>query len=371
MLSGAKVLDFSRILAGPMCTMILGDLGANVIKVERAGGDETRGWGPPFDPRGESAYFLSVNRNKLSLAADIDSAADRELLRRLIEEADVVVENFRPGSLERRGLDPERFLAGQPSLIWCTIEGFGAGDPRPAYDVLVQAERGWMAITGDPDGPPTKVGVALADITAGKDAAIAVLAALVARGRDGRGRHVHVSLSQSAAGALVNVAQNVLLTGRDASRWGNAHPNLVPYQLFDTADRPIIVAVGSDVQWRACALALELTELAEDSRLATNAGRVTHRTSVVDALARRLRERPATHWLPALERVGVPCGVVKTVAEVLAEVEASPLTGIAPSVPGSVRLPPPLLDEHGESIRAQGWNAFAAQREIVVRRRPT
>jgi len=364
MLSALKVLDFTRVLAGPLCTMMLGDLGAHVLKVERPeGGDETRGWGPPFDPRGESAYYLSVNRNKRSLVADIGDRSDQEMLGHLIAEADVVVDNFRPGTLERRGLDPSTFLARYPSLIWCTITGFGPGNDRPGYDFVIQAERGWMAITGDPDGDPMKVGVALADVLAGKDATIAILAALVARGRAPSPRPVEarrllVSLAQSAAAALVNVAQNALVSGQDAKRWGNAHANLVPYQLFATADRPIVIAVGSDAQWRACALALDLPDLATDATLATNAGRLARRPDVVGAIAEKVRGASADHWLTRLDSAGVPAGRVKSVLEVLEEVEASPLAGVAPSIPGTIRLPPPRLDEHGPLIRKRGWGAF-------------
>src|SRR5215218_4198944 len=287
MLSGIRVLDLTRVLAGPLCTMILGDLGADVLKVERTGeGDETRGWGPPFDDRGESAYYLSVNRNKLGLAADLGRRDDVELIGRLVAEADVVIDNFRRGTLERRGLDPDALLARHPALVWCTITGFGPDSPRPGYDFVVQAERGWMAITGEADGAPMKVGVALADVLAGKDAAIAVLAALAGgRERAAGERWLHVSLARSAAAALVNVAQNALVTGREAVRWGNAHPNLVPYQLFDAADRPLVVAVGSDAQWRSCARALGLAALADDPALATNAGRLAERERVVATLA--------------------------------------------------------------------------------------
>ena len=359
MLNGFRVLDLTRVLAGPVCTMMLGDLGANVLKVERPGtGDETRGWGPPFDDQGQSAYFLSVNRNKKSVALDLDDPAGRDLLCRLIAGADVVVDNFRSGTLERRALAPSRFLREHGRLVWCTISGFGPQSDRPGYDFVVQAERGWMSVTGEANGRPVKVGVALADVVAGKDAAVAILAALVARGQNGRGRHVVTSLGQSAAAALVNVAQNVLVTGRDAARWGNAHPNLVPYQLFDAADRPLVLAVGSDAQWCTCAEVLELSELGEDPRLRTNAGRVTHREEVVTTIAARLRGAPAAHWLELLDGAGVPCGVVKSVLETLREVEASPLTGVAPSVPGSVRLPPPRLDEHGDGVRRLGWGVF-------------
>ncbi|MDE3172809.1 MAG: CoA transferase [Gemmatimonadota bacterium] len=360
MLSGIKVLDLTRVLAGPLCTMLLGDLGADVIKVERPGeGDETRGWGPPFDARGESAYFLSVNRNKLSLAADLDEGADAALVRSLAAGADVVVENFRPGALARRGLDAERLMAEHPALVWCTISGFGAGSGRPGYDFVVQAEAGWMAITGEPAGDPMKAGVALADVVTGKDAAIAILAALVARGRTGRGRRVDVSLAGSAAAALVNVAQNALVSGAEAGRWGNAHANLVPYELFHAADRPLVLAVGSDAQWRACAAALGLEALGAEASLAANAGRVAQRERIRAALAARLAERDAAHWLERLTAAGVPAGVVRTVGEVLAATpDASPLTGMPSSVNGVIKRPPPRLDEHGAGVRARGWGVF-------------
>lgn len=358
-LDGIKILDLSRVLAGPLASMILGDLGADVVKIERSGvGDDTRGWGPPFDERGESAYYLSVNRNKLSVAADLTRAADRELLAGLMAEADVVLENFRPGTLERHGLGVREMLAAHPRLLWCTITGFGLASPRPGYDFVVQAESGWMAITGEPDGAPMKVGVALADVLAGKDAAIQILAAL-AGGRRGT-RHLSVSLLHSATAALVNVAQNALVSGREAQRWGNAHPNLVPYQCFDAADRPLVIAVGNDAQWLACARALGLDALAADTALATNAGRVEGRARVVGAIAERVRGAEAATWIAALELAGVPCGVVKPVLEALREVAASPLTGVAPLAPAAVRLAPPRLDEHGTLVRADGWGAFAS-----------
>ena len=359
MLSGLRVLDLTRVLAGPLCTMLLGDLGADVLKVERPlVGDDTRGWGPPFDERGESAYYLSINRNKLGIAADLESPADRELLESLVAGADVVVDNFRPGTLERRGLSPESLIARHPRLIWCTITGFGPESDRPGYDFVAQAECGWMAITGEAGGEPMKVGVALADVVAGKDAAIAILAALVARDRTGSGRRVHVSLAASARAALVNVAQNALVTGSDARRWGNAHPNLVPYQLFTTADGPIVVAVGNDAQWRACALALGLGALADDAELATNAGRLAQRDRLVAAIQDRLLEEPAAVWCGRLDAAGVPAGVVRSVLDVLREVDASPLFGMPSPVGGAFRLPPPLLDQHGPLVRQRGWKAF-------------
>ena len=355
-----RVLDLSRVLAGPFCTMTLGDLGARVIKVERPGsGDDTRGWGPPFDDHGQSAYFLSTNRNKLSVAADFSREPDRTLVLELIRGADVVLDNFLPAVLARYGIDKGALLAAAPALIWCTISGFGPESGRPGYDFVVQAESGWMSITGPADGAPSKAGVALVDVMAGKDAATAILAALVGRaaGRPVE-RSLDITLAGSAAAALVNVAQNSLVTGAEARRWGNAHPNLVPYQLFDAADRPIVIAVGTDAQWVAAAQALELGDLAGDARLATNAGRLRHRDEIVAALEGRLRDRPASAWIDRLSSAGVPCGLVRTVGEALRDVDASPRTGVPPAVGGTVRYPPPRLDEHGELIRIHYWSAF-------------
>ena len=361
MLKGIKVLDLTRVLAGPLCTMLLGDMGADIIKIERPGeGDETRGWGPPFDSRGESAYYLSVNRNKLSVALDLNEDADRAVLHHLFAEADVVVENFRPGVLARRGLDAATVRASRPRLVWCTIAGFPNEPDRPGYDFVVQAESGWMSITGEPDGAPMKHGIALVDVMAGKDAAIAVLGALVARGVTGEGRAVSVSLAATAAAALVNVAQNALVSGSAPRRWGNAHANLVPYQLFQASDRAIVIAVGNDAQWRACVQALGLVHLATDDRLTTNAGRLAHRSVVAAALAERLREQPAAEWRARLDAVGVPTGVVRNVLEVLEESGASALTGMPPSVPGDIRRPPPMLGEHTALVRERGWGAFTA-----------
>jgi crotonobetainyl-CoA:carnitine CoA-transferase CaiB-like acyl-CoA transferase len=361
-LTGVKVLDLSRVLAGPLCTMTLGDLGAQVLKVEQPGaGDETRGWGPPFDETGESAYFLSVNRNKLSVALDLDLEADRTLLLRLAEQADVVVENFRRGALERRGIDPVVLLERLPDLIWCRLAGFGGESDRPGYDAVIQAESGWMAITGEPDGAPMKFGVALADVCAGKDAAIAILGCLASRESrpDASHRLITIALSHSATAALVNVAQNALVTGKEPARWGNAHPNLVPYQVFQTADRPVVLAVGNDGQWLACCGALNRPDLAADRRYLANAGRVENRAALVGTLSDTFRTRPAAEWLEVLEGNGVPAGVVRPVSEALAEVEADARTGIAPAPPGSIRLPPPRLDQHGAMVRAAGWGVFA------------
>jgi crotonobetainyl-CoA:carnitine CoA-transferase CaiB-like acyl-CoA transferase len=367
MLKGLKVLDLTRVLAGPFCTMLLGDLGADVIKVERPQvGDETRTWGPPFDPEGRSAYYLSINRNKLGIVADFDNASDRAFLETLIGEADVVVDNFRAGMLERRGISPERWCRRRPDLVWCTITGFGAESSRPGYDFVAQAECGWMAITGEPAGDPMKIGVALADVLAGKDAAIAILGAVVRRMREGVGGRVIISLADSARAALVNVAQNALLSGKDAKRWGNAHPNLVPYQLFNAADRPLVVAVGTDAQWVACARALGLSSLADEPELATNPGRLAHRDRIVRDFSQRIASRPAAEWRLALDAAGVPNGVVNTVLEALQGTDASAVTGLPSSVGGTVRFDPPGLDQHGSHIRELGWKAFeAADRQRI------
>jgi crotonobetainyl-CoA:carnitine CoA-transferase CaiB-like acyl-CoA transferase len=363
-LEGLKIVDLSRVLAGPLCTMMLGDLGANVIKVERPEvGDDTRGWGPPFAENGESAYFRSVNRNKLSLAASFDVPADLALLRELIAGADVVVENYLPGALRRKGLDRDEILRANSRLVWCTISGFGLSSERPGYDFVVQAESGWMSITGAEAGEPAKVGVALADVIAGKDATIAILAALAGRDRRSAAeRHVHVSLQGSAVAALVNVAQNTLVTGVPPKRWGNAHPNLVPYQLFSAADRPFVLAVGNDAQWAQCASVLEL---ADTEHWRTNAGRVHDRETLVPLLARLLSARDAESWMAAFSRVGVPCGLVQSVPEALASVTAHPVYGVVSAVGGSVRFAPPTLDQHGARIRADGWSAFNVTAEVI------
>ncbi|WP_353266275.1 CoA transferase [Gemmatimonas sp.] len=372
-LSGVKVLDLSRVLAGPLCSMMLGDLGASVIKVERPKtGDDTRGWGPPFPQNGQSAYFLSANRNKLSLAANFTDPTDRALLLDLIGEADVVIENFLPGALARSGIDSDALLARNPQLIWCSISGFGPDSQRPGYDFVVQAEAGWMAITGDPLGDPMKVGVAMVDVTTGKDAAIGILAALTARERAGdaglpvQSRRVHVSLHTSALAALVNVVQNSLVSGREASRWGNAHANLVPYQLFKTADRPIVIAVGADSQWPPAMHAIGLPALAADPALHTNAGRLAHRESTVAAIAARLATGPANQWLEALNAAGIPCGVVKTVKEAVDDaLESAQLSvtdaarmGLPPLWGGTIRYEPPHCGEHSVTVREKRWRSF-------------
>jgi crotonobetainyl-CoA:carnitine CoA-transferase CaiB-like acyl-CoA transferase len=380
-LAGLRVLDLSRVLAGPLCTMILGDLGADVVKVERPGtGDDTRTWGPPWasGPEGrESAYYLCVNRNKRSVAADLKTDEGRALVRRLAIDADVVVENFAPGMLEREGLGWDDLSALNPRLVWCTITGYGADGPdawRPGYDFAVQARAGWMAITGEPDGAPQKVGVAAVDVLTGHNAAIAVLAALRERDAGGRGQRVEVSLFDSALAGLVNVTQAALVTGREPARWGNAHATIVPYQTFDAADRPFVVAVGNDAQWRRLCVALGANALSADARFATNPGRVEHRAEVTGALAEIFRGRTAPEWLGVLEGAGVPCAPVQTVGEALRDPVLTgrggtwPMTGATygtvetvPSplrfsrTPAGVRLPAPALGEHTAQVEREGW----------------
>jgi crotonobetainyl-CoA:carnitine CoA-transferase CaiB-like acyl-CoA transferase len=374
-LSGIRVLDLSRVLAGPICSMMLGDLGANVIKVERPGtGDDTRGWGPPFAPDGQSAYFLSVNRNKLSLEADFADPADQALLRALIADADIVIDNFLPGVLSKYRLDAGALLSELPKLIWCTVSGFGLNNPRPGYDFVVQAESGWMAITGEPEGDPMKVGVAMVDVTTGKDATIGILAALAARERAGATplpasqRRVDVTLQSSAIAALVNVTQNVLVSGNDAKRWGNAHANLVPYQLFRAADRPFVLAVGTDAQWPLAAKAMGLDDLAADTALATNAGRLARREQVVTRIAEQAINEPAARWIERLSAVGVPCGLVRTVQEALNDAavdcrEASRV-GVPPLWNGAIRYLPPSRGEQSVSVREHHWRVFDVVPEL-------
>lgn len=324
-LRGIRVLDLSRVLAGPLCTMILGDLGADVVKVERPGsGDETRQWGPPWveGPAGrESAYYLCANRNKRSVTADLADPAGQALVRELAEGADVVVENFAPGTLERWGLGYEALAGANPRLVFCSISGYGADGPdagRPGYDFAVQARAGWMSITGEPEGDPMKVGVALVDVLTGQNAAIAILAALQERERSGLGQRVEVTLMDSALAGLVNVGQAALL-GEPTRRYGNAHATIVPYQSFAAADRPLVVAVGNDAQWRRLCGVLGTGELPDDPRFATNPARVENRDALVPLLAERFRSRAAGEWVALLETASVPCSLVQSAAEALAD----------------------------------------------------
>ena len=285
-LSGIRVLDLSRVLAGPYCTMVLGDLGADVIKVESPEGDETRGWGPPF-ASGESAYYLCVNRNKRSIVVDFKTEEGRRLLYEAVKQSDVLVENFRPSTLARFSLDYESLAAINPTLIYCSITGFGQTGPlrdKPGYDFMIQAMGGLMSVTGEPDGEPMKVGVAVADLFAGQNAAIAILAALQARTQTGRGQHLDISLFDSQVAMLANVASNYLISGKLPRRYGNAHANIVPYQSFKAIDAWFVLAVGNDKQFEKLCVVIGTSDLADDTRFATNQGRVEHRQELIPLL---------------------------------------------------------------------------------------
>jgi crotonobetainyl-CoA:carnitine CoA-transferase CaiB-like acyl-CoA transferase len=378
-LAGVRVLDLSRVLAGPLCTMVLGDLGADVLKVERpGGGDETRQWGPPWvtgEQRRESAYFLCANRNKRSITADLSTPEGQSLVSRLARGADVLVENFAPGTLERWGLGFDSLSRENERLFFCSISGYGSeGEDagRPGYDFAVQARSGWMAVTGEVEGAPVKVGVAVVDVLTGQNAAIGILAALRERERSGRGQRVEVALMDSALAGLVNVAQ-AALAGSEPRRYGNAHATIVPYQAFEAADRTLVIAVGNDAQWRRLCKALGLASLADDERFLTNPLRVEHREEVTALLAIRLGERPAGEWLALLQDAGVPCAPVQSVAEAIYDPVVRARDGIwtmaAPGgqvetvaspirlsrTPAVLRRPAPGLGEHDDSVTVDGW----------------
>lgn len=329
-LDGLFVLDLSRVLAGPWCTQILADLGATVVKVERPGaGDDTRHWGPPFvegvgaDSRGDAAYYLGANRGKFSIEIDMGSVAGRELLRDLASRADVLVENFKTGSLARYGLDYETLANANRGLVYCSITGFGqtgADRERAGYDLIVQAMSGLMSITGRPDGEPgsgpLKVGVAVSDLFAGLYATIGILASLRERERSGRGQHVDVALLGAQVATLANQAMNFLVGGLIPPRLGNAHPNIVPYQAFRTEDGEMVVAVGNDSQFGSFCNVLGLSELPVDARFAGNADRVANRDLLVGLIEERLRESTTSDWVERLDAAGIPCGPIRTLDQV-------------------------------------------------------
>jgi crotonobetainyl-CoA:carnitine CoA-transferase CaiB-like acyl-CoA transferase len=320
-LADLRILDFSRVLAGPLATMVLADLGATVIKVERPGtGDETRSWGPPFDPAGDATYFQAVNRNKANVVLDLGDPGDQARARELAVSADVVVENFRPGVMKRLGLDDEGLRAANPALVYCSITGFGAGGGAtlPGYDLLVQALGGLMSITGESDGEPQKVGVAIVDVVAGLFASVGILAALRHRDRTGEGQRVEVDLLSSLLAGLVNQASAYTGAGVVAGRMGNAHPSIAPYALFQASDGELAIAVGNDKQFAALCRALGVPDLAEDPRFATNPARVEHRDALRDALERALAAQPAAEWAAVLREVGVPAGKVNDVGQAFA-----------------------------------------------------
>ncbi|HSL47398.1 MAG TPA: CoA transferase [Anaerolineales bacterium] len=370
-LNGIRVLDLSRVLAGPYCTMVLGDLGAEVIKVESPEGDETRGWGPPF-AAGESAYYLCVNRNKRSIIVDLKTEQGREIVHELIQRSDVLVENFRPGTLARFSLDYETVSAINLNLIYCSITGFGHTGPlrdKPGYDFMIQAMGGLMSITGEPEGEPMKVGVAVADLFAGQNAVIAILAALQARIQTGKGQHLDISLFDSQVSMLANVASNYLISETLPKRYGNAHANIVPYQAFQASDAWIVVAVGNDRQFEKLCEVIANSELVSDPRFSLNSERVKYRDDLISILTPIFLMKSSSEWLSMLENAGIPCGPINMLDKVfsLPQVEArdmlihmeheeigdlrlvgSPLK--FSETPVEYKLPPPRLGEHTEQI---------------------
>ncbi|MDR9391841.1 MAG: CoA transferase [Trueperaceae bacterium] len=330
MLDDLLVLDLSRVLAGPYATQALRDLGARVVKVEAPHGDDTRGWGPPFlaGEGSDAGYFASVNRGKESLAVDLKRPEGRDVVRRLALEADVLVENFKVGDLARYGLAPSDLAADHPSLIYASIRGYGSTGPRahdPGYDAALQAATGLMAMTGEADGEPVKVGVAWIDVLSGLHAATAILAAVHHRDRTGEGRHLDLSLYEVGLASLVNQAQGALLTGAAPARLGSAHPSIVPYQAFATATDPLMLAVGNDAQFARAAAVLDLPDVADDPRYAHNAGRVEHREVLVPRIAARLAERPRDAWLAAFREAGVSATPVLDLPDALRDPQAEAL----------------------------------------------
>lgn len=371
-LRGIRVLDLSRVLAGPLATMTLGDLGADVIKVERPdGGDDTRQWGPPFSGD-DAAYFLSLNRNKRSVALDLKAPEGVESVRWLAAGSDVLIENFRPGLMDELGLGLEGLRAEHARLITCSLTAFGEDAPdiaaRPGYDIIVQALCGLMSITGEPDGPPTKSGVALLDVVTGLYAAVGILAALQERERTGRGRHVSVSLFDASVAAMVNQAANHLIGGQVPRAMGSQHPNIVPYQVFRASDRPFILAGGNDRLFaRVCEVAGR-PAWARDDRFRTNELRVTNRDALVTLLADVFAGGTADTWLEALERAGVPCAPIRAMDEVFASPEGAAMVETVPDPDRGAdlrlvadplrfdgqrlrtRRPPPRLGAHNDEV---------------------
>lgn len=395
-LAGVKVLDLSRILAGPSAAQLLGDLGADVVKLEKPDeGDDTRKWGPPYirdesgEPTDESAYYLAANRNKRSIAIDIATPAGQALIHRLIAHADVLIENYKVGGLAKYGLSYEQIHSRYPGLVYCSVTGFGQTGPyapRPGYDFLIQGMGGIMSLTGTPDGEPMKVGVGIADVMTGMYAAVGILAALRHRDRTGQGQHIDISLLDTQISWLVNAGTNYLAERKVPDRLGNGHPNIVPYQVFSTADAPMILAIGNDAQFRRFCEVAGAMHLADDMRYATNPERVRNRLALCAALEKILRTHPRAHWLSALEVNGVPCGPVNDLKDVFndphvqargAELRmpcawaengevrllANPLR--MSQTPPSYRRTPPRLNEHAEEVLAD-WLGDSAINEGVT-----
>ena len=370
-LAGLLVADFSRVLAGPYCTMLLADLGADVIKVEGPGGDDTRGWVPP-SRGGVSTYYLAINRNKRSVALDLRDEADRTAAAELARRADILVENFKPGGLNRFGLDYSAVRAANPAIIYASISGFGTGGGKglPGYDLMVQAISGLMSLTGEPDGPPLRAGISVCDVLCGLHTAVGILAALNHRARTGAGQHLNANLLSSALSGMVNQSSAYAAGGVVPFRMGNSHPSLYPYEPLPTGDGDLIITSGNDRQFRALCEVLGAPELADDPRFAANEGRTANREQLRPLLVERLRRRPAAEWFRDLIAAGVPCGPINTVDGGVAFAERVGLAPIVTAGQGAAGvptianplsfsataprydLPPPALDEHGEQIRA-------------------
>lgn len=373
-LDGVRVVDLTRVLAGPLCAMWLGDMGADVIKVERPGsGDDTRAWGPPFAGT-EAAYFLGVNRNKRSLTLDLGQPRGLEILAGLIRGADVVLDNFKIGTLDRWGFTDEWYAAEAPAAVRATISGYGSTGPKaamPGYDFILQAETGLMAITGEPDGEAMKLGVAIVDVCTGMLAAMSVLGGLAARGRTGKGQRIELSLHDTGLQMLANVAANHLVSGAEAVRYGNGHPNIVPYRTYPTADGELVVTVGNDTQFTRFAQVLGCDGWSSDPRFAHNADRVSNR-DLLDGLIRdRMVTRTRAEWSADLEARGIPCVPINSVAEALASPQTTArgmvttvehptagevaLTGVPFRMfgtPAVIRRPPPTLGQHSREVLA-------------------
>jgi crotonobetainyl-CoA:carnitine CoA-transferase CaiB-like acyl-CoA transferase len=366
-LAGIHVVELARVLAGPWCGMTLADLGADVIKVEPPEGDDTRGWGPPFKD-GLSAYFACCNRNKRSIALDLRDPATRPVLEALVEQADVVIENYRTGGAEKLGVGYEQLRALNPRLVYCSISGYGRDGPqadRPGYDFAIQAEAGLMALTGPVGGEPYRVGTPVADITAGNNAAMAVLAALFHRERTGEGQKIEISLFDSQLQLLANSASGALFTGEDSKRLGNQHPNIVPYQVFAASDAHFVLAVASETLWRKLCAALDVSQWLDDPRFVNNAARVGHRDELIVLLSARFASQPLAHWQEVFANAQIPMAAINTVKQAIdhpvaermhIEVEgvamlASPLRLSA--TPPRYQRPPPKLDAHRAEILAE------------------
>jgi len=370
-LEDIRVLDFSRVLAGPYCTMMLGDLGADVIKIESPQGDDTRRWGPPYQGS-ESAYYLCCNRNKRGIVLDLNAAEDRDVARKLALKSQVIVENFKLGTMERWGLGYEDLSRENPGIVYCSISGYGRTGPDASltgYDYVLQGVGGIMSITGEPDGPPSKVGVAIVDLTAGMFALSSILAALRVRDLTGHGQHIDISLLDTHLAWLANVAGNYLVSGEVPQRYGNAHPNIVPYQAFQASDGWVILAVGNDRQWSRFCAATGRADLAADARFATNADRVRNRAILIPLLEQLFSGRAQSDWLSLLESCDVPAGPVNSVdralnspqAEARKMVQTVDHPGIGPvrmvasplkleATPPAIRRHPPMLGEHTAEI---------------------